>query len=109
MTPRMAGETQRAYVERVLATEGRISAYDALYRLSYADGSPCSITRLAAIVHTLRHEAGWGIAEFHEAGLAVYRLTSRPGTGRPVGGVRACPGCGRTHAVGTTCGAAVPA
>lgn len=103
MTPRQAGETQRAYVERVLAAEGRIATYDVLYGLSYADGQKCSITRLAAIIHTLRHEAGWTIAEGHENGLAVYRLVAAAGPGRPVGKVRQCPGCHREHAVGTAC------
>ena len=78
MTPRHENETQRAYVERVLLTERRIRVYDVLYNLAYANGRKCSITRLASIVHTLRHQAGWEIAESHEAGLAVYRLVAAP-------------------------------
>lgn len=70
-------ESQRAYVERVLRTEGRIATHDALYALAYDDGRPCSITRLAAIVHELRAD-GWDIASHMEPGaLATYRLVSR--------------------------------
>lgn len=69
-------ESQRAYVERVLRTEGRIATHDALYALTYDDGRPCSITRLAAIVHELRAD-GWDIASFVQPGaLAVYRLVA---------------------------------
>lgn len=103
MTPREPGETQRAYVERVLTTEGRFATYDALYSLAYSNGMKCAITRLAAIIHTLRHEAGWAIDESHENGLAVYRLVAAPGPGRAVGRSRVCPGCKREHPVGTAC------
>lgn len=78
MTPRHPGETQRAYVERVLLTERRIRTYDVLYSLAYDDGRKCSISRLAAVIHTLRHDAGWEIAESHDDGLAVYRLVAAP-------------------------------
>lgn len=104
MTPRLANETQRAYVERVLATEGRVSTFDVLYGLAYEDGRKCSITRLAAIVWTLRHETPpWDIEESHEDGLAVYRLRSKPSTATVTnlaGWQRgwSCPKCGSAPA-----------
>ncbi len=102
MTPRRPGETQRAYVERILRDEGSISTFDALYSLAYADGRKCSITRLAAIVFTLRQD-GWTIADVGERGtLAMYRLVSAPSS-RSLTGARVCPSCHRTHPVGTTC------
>lgn len=55
-----AGETQRAFVERVLRTEGRISAHEAMFGLTDEGGRARSITRLAAIIETLR-KAGWEI------------------------------------------------
>ena len=70
---RLSRETQRAYVERVLLSEGSISAWDCLYEGRYEDGGRFSITRLAAIIWTLRHEAGWDIDETApQGGLAVY-------------------------------------
>lgn len=73
MIPRVRGETQRAYVERVLRAEGSISAWDCLYEGTYEDGGRFSITRLAATIWTLRHEAGWDITESAESGhLATY-------------------------------------
>lgn len=73
MTPRIRGESQRAYVERVLRSEGRISAYDCLYNGEYKDGSRFSITRLAASIWSLRHESGLDITEHAPAGqLATY-------------------------------------
>jgi hypothetical protein len=74
---RLDGETQRAYVERVLRDEGCIATYAVLYDLTYTDGSKCSITRLAAIVCQLRSE-GWDIATSEPGTLAVYRLTTEP-------------------------------
>ena len=82
MTARNVGETQRAYVERVLLAERRVRTYDVLYGLQYTDGRKCSITRLAAIVWTLRHD-GWEIEESHDQGLAVYRLRSAPESAIP--------------------------
>lgn len=83
MTPREPGETQRAYVERVLRDEGRIATFDCLYSLSYADGTRCSITRLAAIIWSLRHEDGLDIVEQAAPGhLAVYML-ARQGDAAP--------------------------
>lgn len=54
---RRRGESQVAFVERVLRERGRISAYEAIYSVSWAeDGSPrgARITRLAVAIHTLR-------------------------------------------------------
>jgi hypothetical protein len=73
MTTRRGTETQRAYVERVLRTEGRIATFDVLYSLAYDDGRKCSITRLAAIIHELR-AVGWNIATDAPGALATYRL-----------------------------------
>jgi len=73
MIPRILGESQRAFVERALTTEGSISAYDCMYAGRYEDGAPFGITRLAAVIWTLRHEAGWDITEHAPAGqLATY-------------------------------------
>lgn len=99
------GETQTAFVERVLREDGAIATYDVLYALRDDRDRPRSITRLAAVIHTLRHERGWDIAETHADGaLAEYRVVRAPGNGRPIGRVRICPGCQTGHAVGTSCG-----
>lgn len=99
------GEPQTAFVERVLHEQGRISTFDALYGLSDDKGDRRSITRLAAVIHTLRHDRGWVIDENAAPGeLATYRVVRAPNLGRPVGRVRVCPGCGAEHAVGTSCG-----
>ncbi len=93
MIPRNHGETQRAYVERVLRGEGVIATRDALYGVDYDDGRRCSITRLAAIIHGLRGE-GWDIASHVRAGeLATYRLHALPGAAaaRPPGPPTAAP------------------
>jgi hypothetical protein len=75
---RRNGESQRAFVERVLREDGRISAYDALYASWYDDGRPTSLTRLAAVIHTLRSE-GWEIDAHADRGrLAEYRLRQAP-------------------------------
>lgn len=75
MTPRRRGESQRAWVGRVLRTEGAIATWDCLYNGRYEDGAPFSITRLAAIIWTLRHEDNLTIDESAEPGhLAVYTL-----------------------------------
>lgn len=100
MTPRRHGETQRAWVERVLRTDGRIAAYDALYNAEYVNGGKFSITRLATIIWTLRHEQGWIIDETSLPGrLAEYRLV-RVGSEKPripaptTGAAWACQVCG---------------
>lgn len=68
------GETQRAFVERTLREQGSISAHEAMFDMRTADGDRCSITRLAAIVETLR-KAGWVIETHAPHGeQAVYRL-----------------------------------
>ena len=75
---RRHGETQRQFVERELAEAGRISAFDCVYSLTYADGSRCSITRLAAIIKELRDD-GMAIDTVGEHGrLATYALRSQP-------------------------------
>lgn len=75
MIPRRSRESQRAFVERVLRTEGRIETYDVLYGLAYDDGQKCSITRLAAVICDLRAE-GWNIATADDGALATYRLVA---------------------------------
>lgn len=71
---RKAGESQRAVVERVLRDQGRIATYDALYAMRDAADRPTSITRLAAIVCSLRAD-GWEIETVDAPGaLAEYRL-----------------------------------
>lgn len=84
MIPRARGESQRAYVERALRTEGYVSAYDCAYNGVYEDGSKFGITRLAATIWTLRHVAGWVISEHAESGqLATYRLVSTSPAPKP--------------------------
>jgi len=77
MIARHANESQRAFVERVLKTQGQVATYDVLYALTYDDGRPCSITRLAAIIHELRSD-GWDITPDTSGGLATYRLAAEP-------------------------------
>lgn len=78
MTPRRGTETQRAYAERVLRETGRFATYDALWSLVYDDGRKCAITRLAAIVDSLRKD-GWRITtETGRGELAVYVLDASP-------------------------------
>lgn len=101
-----AGETQRAFTERVLLDQGRISAHEAMFDLVDESGRSKAITRLAAVIDDLR-DRGWDIPnEGPHGGQAVYRLVSAPdphGWGTPVGRVRACPSCRLDHAVGTAC------
>jgi len=79
MIPRYDAESQRQFVDRVLRAEGRFATIDALYNLTYHGGRKCSITRLAAIIHDLRHEDGWDIATTGGAGeTAVYHLRYCP-------------------------------
>lgn len=62
-------------VKRKLEREGRIEAYDAVYSLTDPEGNPHRITRLAAVIHTLRHRDNWPIETVDEPGkLAVYVL-----------------------------------
>jgi hypothetical protein len=71
---RLPKESQRAVVERVLRDQGEVATFDVLYHMADAEGRPSSITRLAAIVCSLR-EDGWDIETRDEPGtLAVYRL-----------------------------------
>lgn len=79
MIPRHTGESQRHYVDRALRAHGSIATRDALYTLEYQDGRRFSITRLAAIIHDLRHEDGWDIATTGDPGeTAVYHLRYCP-------------------------------
>lgn len=79
MIPRHVGESQRHYVDRTLRAHGSIATQDALYHLEYQDGRRFSITRLAAIIHDLRHEDGWDIATSGGSGeTAVYHLRYCP-------------------------------
>lgn len=97
-------ETQVGYVERILRHVGSIATYDVLYALTDTNGRRRSISRLASVIHTLRHERGWVIDERSGPGeLALYTAVMAPGRGRPVGRVRECPVCHHEHAVGTTC------
>lgn len=99
-----AGESQADFAERVLREDGSISTYEALYDLTDDTGRRRSITRLAASIHTLRHDRGWVIDERSGPGeLALYTAVMAPGRGRAVGRVRECPVCHNGHAVGTTC------
>lgn len=78
MRPMRERETQRGYVERVLRTDGHISAYGAMYELRDEQGHPRSITRLAAIIEPLRKD-GWGITTRGGHGeLATYVVTNLP-------------------------------
>lgn len=84
MIPRYDTEPQRHYVERVLRAHGEIRTYDVLYSGTYHDGRKFSITRLAAIIHNLRHEHGWDIATSGGTGeTAVYRLAYAPPIAEP--------------------------
>jgi hypothetical protein len=74
---RHLGESQRAFVSRVLRDEGRIDTYEVLYQLAYDDGLKCSITRLAAIICDLRAD-GMDIDTEDAGALATYRLRSAP-------------------------------
>lgn len=68
------GETQRAFVERTLRADGSISAHEAMYDLRDGSDRPRGITRLAAIVETLR-SADWEIDTHVRPGeQAVYTL-----------------------------------
>lgn len=75
-------ETQRRFVERVLRSDGRIAVADVLWHTTHPDGSKAAITRLASVIHTLRHLAGWEIETEDEAGkVAVYLLRFAPPSG----------------------------
>lgn len=78
MIPIGAREPQSRYVERVLRTEGRISARDVLYGLTDESGRKRGITRLAAIIEPLR-KAGWQIdTEGGHGELATYVVRLLP-------------------------------
>ena len=71
------GETQRAFVERVLREQGAISAHDAMYALRDESGRPKGITRLAPVIEQLR-KAGWPIdTDAPKGAQATYRLRAR--------------------------------
>lgn len=75
-------------VKEALMRDGRIEAYDAVYRLTDPDGHPHRLTRLAVTIHTLRRR-GWDIETVEEPGkLAVYVLRATPETP-----VLRCPVC----------------
>lgn len=97
MTPMHSGEPQTRYVERVLRTEGRISAWAALYDLQDDSGHKRSITRLAAIIEPLR-KAGWTIeTEGGHGELATYVVKGVPDGRMPRPAARAewiCSQCG---------------
>jgi len=83
MIGRYDPEPQKAYVERLLRAYGSLSTYDALYNLVYHDGRKCSITRLAAIVWTLRDER-WDIETRGGTGeTATYHLRYAPAIAEP--------------------------
>lgn len=57
------GEKQKHFVRRILKSRGHISVQECLYDLVEEGGKKRAITRLAAIVHELRHSEGMNIAE----------------------------------------------
>jgi hypothetical protein len=80
-----SGESQRGFVRRILTERGQISVQDVLYGMQDDNGRPRSITRLAAIVHDLRHDEGWGIDEKSPGGgTATYTLVRAGTEGRVV-------------------------
>lgn len=66
------GETQRAFVKRVLLDTGSITVQECLYGIRTESGRTRAITRLAAIIFDLRHEDDLDIAESSAGGTAVY-------------------------------------
>lgn len=73
-------------VREELRQKGFIAAKDAIYSMTDPDGGVHRITRLAAIIHTLRHRDGWLIDTLDKPGhLAVYVLRARPYQESPAG------------------------
>lgn len=71
-------------VKAELLERGVISAKEAIYEFTEPDGRVHRITRLAAIIHTLRHRDGWDIQTKVAPGyLAVYVLHGLPDGSRP--------------------------
>ena len=67
--------SQTDLVRTLLLTTGRVSVFDAIF--GGINGQ--HPTRVAAIIHTLRHREGFDIAtEQDEGGLAVYVLRGTP-------------------------------
>ncbi len=52
------GETQRVFVKRVLLDSGSLSVHAALFDVHREDGTRFPITRLASVIHDLRHNDG---------------------------------------------------
>lgn len=67
-------ESQKSLVRRTLLEEGEITVQQVLYHLRDEAGNTRAITRLASIVHELRHNEGMLIAETSQhGGTATYR------------------------------------
>lgn len=71
------GETQRDFVRRTLREQGEISVQACLFDMRDDEGNPRAITRLAAIIHDLRHKDGMAITEYSPVGkTSVYRYSA---------------------------------
>ena len=57
------GETQRVFVKRVLLDSGSLSVHAALFDVHREDGTRFPITRLASVIHDLRHDDGLDITQ----------------------------------------------
>jgi hypothetical protein len=80
-TTRRCEHTNLAIAARVLAESGVIGAYDAVYLARCpVDGATRRNTRLAATIHTLRHEYGWGITTRARPGLLAEYVVEHIGT-----------------------------
>lgn len=78
---REQGESQRAFVERMLLAHGEVRVFDLVYNARYDDGTKCSLTRTATHIWSLRHESGYDIETTGGPGdLAVYVLHGKTST-----------------------------
>lgn len=72
-------ETQLSFVGRMLIEHGEVRVYDLLWDSAYEGGGKTSVTRGAAVIHTLRHDFGWDIVTLETDGaVARYVLRDRP-------------------------------
>ena len=65
-------------VLRYMEQRGPISQFDAINRLTDANGDPAPCLRLAARIHDLEHLYGVRIEARRVDGYAVYRLVAEP-------------------------------
>ena len=63
---------------RYMEQRGPITQFDAINRLTNADGDPAPCLRLAARIHDLEHKYGIAIESRRVDGYAVYRLITEP-------------------------------